>query len=140
LSNRIVSWARKRSPWLYHLCAGSCNGCDIEVLAAITPKFDVERLGCELVGSPRHADVLCVTGTVTKKAKERFMRIHNQVPEPKAVVAIGACALSGGIFAGSEQVDPGIDKHVKVDVFVPGCPPRPQAIIKGIYKALRKFK
>lgn len=115
-------------------------GCELELLSALGPKYDFERFGCKLVGSPRHADVLIITGTITKKSKERFVRIYNQTPEPKVVVAIGACPLSGGVFAGSEQVDPPIEKNAKVDIYVPGCPPKPEAIIDGIKKALGKLE
>jgi membrane-bound hydrogenase subunit mbhJ len=134
---RLLNWARKSSPWLYHLSTGTCNGCDIELVAAITPKYDVERLGCKLVGSPRHADLLCVTGPVTSKSRKRFLMIYDQVPERKLVLAIGTCAISGGIFRGSKRVSVGVDRHVKVDVYVPGCPPSPKAIIHAISKTLR---
>ncbi|MEM3823667.1 MAG: hypothetical protein QXH87_01910, partial [Candidatus Bathyarchaeia archaeon] len=86
--------SRVKSPWIFHLNTGSCAGCDIEIVAALTPRYDVERLGCVLVGSPRHADVLLVTGPVTRQMLPRFIRVYEQVPEPKVVVAVGTCASS----------------------------------------------
>ncbi|MGC8974893.1 MAG: NADH-quinone oxidoreductase subunit B family protein [Thermoprotei archaeon] len=127
------------SPWLVHFNTGACNGCDIEVLASITPHYDPERFGVRLAPSVRHGDVLVVTGAVTKKAAERLKRLYEQMPEPKFVVAVGACALSGGVFHGSYPVVGGADKVVKVDVYVPGCPPRPEAILDGIIKLLKKL-
>ena len=88
--------ARINSPWAIHFNSGSCNGCDIEILATLTPRYDVERFGIRLQGSPRHADVLLCTGPVTRQSKERLRRIYEQMPEPKYVIAIGACAISGG--------------------------------------------
>lgn len=130
----------KYSPWLVHFNTGACNGCDIEVLASITPHYDPERFGVKLAPSARHGDVLIVTGAVTKKAAERLKRLHEQMPGPKFVVAVGACALSGGVFHGSYPVMGGVDKVVKVDVYVPGCPPRPEAILEGIIKLLKKLE
>ncbi|MEM0025347.1 MAG: NADH-quinone oxidoreductase subunit NuoB [Zestosphaera sp.] len=130
----------KYSPWLVHFNTGACNGCDIEVLASITPHYDPERFGVRLAPSVRHGDVLIVTGVVTKKAAERLKRLYEQMPEPKFVVAVGACALSGGVFHGSYPVVGGADKVVKVDVYVPGCPPRPEAILEGIIKLLKKLE
>jgi NADH-quinone oxidoreductase B subunit len=127
------------SPWLVHFNTGACNGCDIEVLASITPHYDPERFGIRLAPSVRHGDVLVVTGAVTRKAAERLKRLYEQMPEPKFVVAVGACALSGGVFQGSYSVVGGADKVVKVDMYVPGCPPRPEAILDGIIKLLRKL-
>lgn len=95
LLDRIVRWARRKSPWIVHFNSGACNACDIEVVAAFTPRFDVERLGAVLKGSPRHADVLVCTGPVTRQMRDRLRRIHDQMPEPKLVVAIGTCACSG---------------------------------------------
>jgi len=92
------------SPWLVHFNTGACNGCDIEVLAALTPLYDPERFGIKLAPSIRHGDILVVTGAVTKKAGERLKRLYEQMPEPKFVVAVGACACSGGVFAGSYSV------------------------------------
>lgn len=130
------------SPWIYHLHAGGCNGCDIELIAVLTPRFDVERFGITLVGSPRHADILVVTGPVPKQIAPFLKRTYEQVSNPKVVVAIGACACSGGIFNDVEGEETyahmgGVDKIIPVDVYVPGCPPKPEAIIDGIVKAIR---
>jgi NADH-quinone oxidoreductase B subunit len=129
----------KYSPWLLHFNTGACNGCDIEVLAALTPYYDPERFGVKLAPNPRHADVMVVTGAVTKKAAERLKRLYDQMPSPKFVVAVGACAISGGVFAGSYSVVNGADKVVPVSMYVPGCPPRPEAILYGIVKLLSKL-
>ena len=135
--DQVRSWARANSPWAIHFNSGSCNGCDIEILATLTPHYDVERLGVKLRGSPRHADVLICTGPVTRQARERLLRIYEQMPEPKFVVAVGACALSGGVFQGCYNVVGSVDAVVPVDVYVPGCPPRPEAIVDGMVKLLR---
>ncbi len=124
------------SPWLIHFNTGACNGCDIEVLASITPLYDPERFGVKLAPSIRHGDILVVTGAVTKKAAERLKRLYEQMACPKFVIAVGACACSGGVFAKSYSVLGGADKVVPVDVYVPGCPPRPEAILDGIIKLL----
>jgi len=136
----LVSWARASSPWILHFNTGGCNGCDIEVLAALTPRYDVERFGILAVGSPRHADVLVVTGPVTRQARSRLIRIYEQMPEPKFVVAVGSCAISGGIFKGSYNVLGGVGEVLPVDVYVPGCPPKPEAIINGIVKLVGRIK
>jgi NADH-quinone oxidoreductase B subunit len=135
---KILKWARLKSPWLLHFNTGGCNGCDIELLAAITPRYDVERFGIRLQGSPRHADMLAVTGPITLQVKDRLMRIYEQMPEPKQVVAIGACAVSGSPFYDCYNVKGGIDAMFRVDAYVPGCPPKPEAIIDGIVKLLQK--
>ncbi|MEM1898459.1 MAG: NADH-quinone oxidoreductase subunit NuoB, partial [Sulfolobales archaeon] len=109
------------------------------VLAALTPYYDPERFGVRLAPNPRHADVMVVTGAVTKKAGERLKRLYDQMPQPKFVVAVGACAISGGIFSGSYSVLSGADKVVPVSMYVPGCPPRPEAILYGIVKLLSKL-
>lgn len=140
MSVTIRSRSRIKSPWLFHLNTGSCNGCDIEIVAALTPRYDAERLGCVLVGSPRHADVLLVTGPVTRQMLPRVIRVYEQVPEPKVVVAIGSCANSGSPFLGSPMIEGPLDKIIPVDVYVAGCPPRPEAIVRGIVTAVkRKF-
>lgn len=127
------------SPWLVHFNTGACNGCDIEVLAAITPLFDPERFGVRLAPSIRHGDILVVTGGVTKKAAERLKRLYDQMAEPKFVVAVGACACSGGVFQGSYSVVCGVNKVVPVDLYIPGCPPRPEAILDGLVKLIEKI-
>ncbi len=128
-----------RSPWLYHFNSGGCNGCDIELIASIAPGFDLERLGCVLKGSPRHADILLVTGCVTKQAEKRLKRIYSQLAEKKVVIAIGSCALSGGAFRSSYNRAGPVDRIIPVDIYIPGCPPRPQAIIHGIKTALERL-
>lgn len=126
----------KKSPWIIHYDASSCNGCDIEVLACLTPLYDVERFGILNIGNPKHADVFVVTGSVNEQNRGVIETIYNQMPEPKAVVAVGACACSGGIFRECYNVSGGVDKVIPVDVYVPGCAARPQAIIDGVVKAL----
>lgn len=129
-----------RSLWVYHFNSGSCNGCEIEIVAAITPRYDPERFGIKLVGSPRHADVMLVTGPVVHKMKDRLLRVYAQVPDPKVVMCIGTCGISGGVFYDSYNLEGPIDEVIPVDVYVPGCPPRPEAIIHGVVKALQKLE
>ncbi len=136
----LVSWARASSPWILHFNTGGCNGCDIEVLAALTPRYDVERFGILPMGSPRHADVLVVTGPVTRQVRDRLIRVYEQMPEPKFVVAVGSCAISGGVFRGAYNVLGGVDEVLPVDVYVAGCPPKPEAIIDGIVALVSKLK
>jgi len=136
LLDNLVNWSRIKSPWICHFNSGGCNACDIEVLAALTPRFDVERFGILLRGSPRHADALVCTGPVTKQIKNRILRIYEQIPEPKFVMAVGSCAASGGVFKGCYNMHGGIDSTIPVTVYVPGCPPRPDAIIYGVVKLL----
>lgn len=138
--SEVTTWARINSPWVIHFNSGSCNGCDIEILATLTPRYDLERFGVRLEGSPRHADVLICTGAVTRQARDSLLRIYEQMPAPKFVVAVGACALSGGVFQGCYNVVGSIDKVIPVDVYVPGCPPRPQAIIDGIIGLLERLQ
>lgn len=140
IKDNITSWARINSPWAIHYNSGSCNGCDIEILATLTPRYDVERFGIKLQGSPRHADILICTGPVTRQSRDRLRRIYDQMPEPKFVMAVGACALSGGVFEDCYNCLGGIDKVLPVNVFVPGCPPRPDAIIHGVVTLLESLK
>ena len=136
----LLNYFRQKSPWILHYNAGACNGCDIEVVAALTPRYDVERLGIVKKGSPRHADILVVTGAVTRQSKDRLLRIYEQIPEPKVVVAVGNCPISNCVFNGCYNVVGPLDKHVPVDVYVPGCPPMPEAIIDGVLKVIPRLK
>jgi len=126
----------KKSPWIVHYNASSCNGCDIEILAALTPVFDVERFGIVNTGNPKHADILLVTGGINDKNKEPLKNVYELIPEPKVVVAIGICATSGGIFRECYNILGGTDKVIPVDVYVPGCAARPESIIDGVVTAL----
>ena len=128
--------AIKKSPWIIHYDGSSCNGCDIEVLACLTPRFDVERFGIINTGNPKHADVLLITGSVNTQNLEVVRNIYNQMGDPKVVVAIGACALSGHFFSECYNTLGGVDKAIPVDVFVPGCAARPEVIIDGVVKGL----
>jgi len=132
--------ALKKSLWVYHVSAGSCNNCDIEILDLLTPRFDVERFGIILAASPRHADVLLCTGIVNKKCVERVKEVYEQTPKPCVVVAVGSCACSGGIFRDGYQMAGPLDKIIPVHVYIPGCPPKPEAIIAGIVKFLKELK
>lgn len=128
-----------RSLAIREIDAGSCNGCEIEVSALNNPVYDVERFGIHFVASPRHADVLLVTGPASKNMEKALKIAYDATPEPKMVIAVGACACSGGIFGQNYATTGGIDSIVPVDVFIPGCPPRPQALIYGILMALNKI-
>lgn len=126
----------KRSPWIIHYDGSSCNGCDIEVLACLTPLYDVERLGIINTGNPKHADVFLITGSINGQNRDVVRTIYEQMPAPKVVVAVGICAASGGIFRECYNVEGGVGKVIPVDVYVPGCAARPESIIDGIVKAL----
>lgn len=129
-----------RSLQIIEVDAGSCNGCDSEIGTLNNPYNDIERLGIHFVASPRHADMLLVTGTATRNMELALTKTYNAAPDPKLVVAVGACACSGGIFRDSYATRNGIDTIVPVDVYIPGCPPRPQAIMYGILKSLDRIK
>ena len=131
-----MSKAIKKSPWVVHFNCNSCNGCDIEFLACLTPTYDVERFGVLHVGNPKHADVLVVTGSVNNRNKHVLKNVYDQMPEPKVVVAVGICACNGGVFKDAYNIIGGVDKAIPVDVYVPGCAARPEAIIDGVVKAL----
>jgi Ni,Fe-hydrogenase III small subunit len=121
-----------RSLSIREVDAGSCNGCELEIHALNNAFYDLERFGLKFVASPRHADVLLVTGPVSKNMREGLLRTYNATPDPKWVVAVGDCAADGGIFAGSYAVEGGVSKVVPVDLHIPGCPPTPAALLKGL--------
>ncbi len=135
----FIEKSQIKSPWLIHYDCGSCNGCDIETLACLTPLYDVERFGIVNVGNPKHADVLVVTGTVNPRNRHVLKNIYEQMPSPKIVIALGACGLSGGIFRDCYNVVGGVDKVIPVDVYVPGCPAKPEALIDGVVEGLTKL-
>ncbi len=135
--SKLVKWGMLKSPWIIHFNTGACNACDIEIVAALTPRFDIERFGILLKGTPRHADVLVCSGSVSKLIKDRLVRIYEQMPEPKFVVAVGTCACSGGVFQGCYNVEEGIDKVIPVSAYIPGCPASPEAIMDGVVKLLK---
>jgi len=130
----------KKSPWILHYDGSSCNGCDIEVLACLTPLYDIERFGAINTGNPKHADILLLTGGINEQNKRVVKQLYEQMPYPKAVVAVGVCACSGGIFRDCYNMAGGAGEAVPVDVYVPGCASRPEAIIDGVVKALEKLK
>jgi len=132
--------ALTKSIWVFHVSAGSCNNCDIEILDCLTPRFDVERFGIQLVGSVRHADALLVTGAMNRKSIPRLKQIYEQAPKPCVVVACGICAISQNMFRGSYSMGDPLDKIIPVDVYIPGCPPKPEAIISGIVKLVAKIR
>ena len=136
---KLVHWARVKSPWILHLNSGACNACDIEIVAALTPRFDVERFGILLKATPRHADVIVASGPVTRQMKDRIIRIYEQTPDPKFVIAVGACAMSGCVYRGAYNIMGGIDQVIPVNMYVPGCPARPDAIVDGVVKLLGKL-
>lgn len=135
----IRKWCEKafsRSLWVYHANCGACNGCDIEVIDVLTPYYDVERFGIKLVASPRHADVLLACGPVTRQVVPALRRLYEAVPDPKLVIAIGSCATGGGIWHDTYNVVGGVDAILPVAFYIPGCPPRPEAIVHGVAVAL----
>jgi Ni,Fe-hydrogenase III small subunit len=136
----IKTSALLKSLWVFHLSTGSCNNCDIEVLDCLTPRFDIERFGMKLVGSIRHADVLLVTGSCNRKSAARLVRLWEEVPKPCFIVGIGECTMSRGMFIHSYNCPRPLDTIVPVHAFVPGCPPKPEAIISGVVKLIQKVK
>jgi NADH-quinone oxidoreductase B subunit len=139
-TEKIVKWARVKSPWVLHFNSGACNACDIEIVAALTPIYDLERFGVQLKATPRHADILLCSGPVTRQIEDRIVRIYEQMAEPKFVVAVGSCASSGGVFRGCYNVKGGIDRVIPVSAYIPGCPASPKAIIDGVVKLLNSIK
>lgn len=138
----LKMWSLKKSVWVFHVNVGACNNCDIEVVNMLTPKFDVERFGIKLVGSPRHADALLVTGVGTQQAAIRLREVYRQTAKPCAVFCIGACACGTGIFKGGYHVVGPVDDIIRevdpdaIIAYVPGCPPKPEAMISGVVKVL----
>src|SRR5512137_1563921 len=125
-----------RSLWVYHANSGGCNGCDIEVLNVLTPYYDAERFGIKLVGSPRHADVMLCQGPAMRSTAKALKRAYEAMPSPKLVFAIGSCASGGGIWFDTYNVTGGANKVIPVSYYIPGCPPRPEAILYGVALAL----
>jgi len=138
----LKMWSLKKSVWVFHVNVGACNNCDIEVVNMLTPKYDVERFGIKLVGSPRHADALLVTGVGTQQAVIRLREVYRQTAKPCAVFLIGACACGTGIFNGGYHVAGPVDEIIRqvdpnaIIAYVPGCPPKPEAMISGVVKVL----
>jgi len=133
---RLCAKAFPKSLWVYHANTGACNGCDIEVINVLTPYYDAERFGIKLIGSPRHADAILVSGPVTRQVAPALRRLLDACPGPKLVFAIGSCATGGGIWFDSYNIMGGADRVIPVDFYVPGCPPRPEAILYGVAVAL----
>jgi len=142
----LINWALRKSLWVYHVNTGACNNCDIEVLELLTPRFDIERFGMLLVGSPRHADVLAVTGYCSRQAMPRLQEVYMQTPKPCVVLAIGACANAQGIFAESYHAGTPVDETIRavdpnaIILYVPGCPPKPEAMIAAVVKGWEVLK
>jgi len=128
-----------RSLAIREVDAGSCNGCEQEIVALNNPVHDIERFGIQFVASPRHADMLLVTGPVTRNMEFALLKTHRAMAEPKVVVAVGACGISGGIFGENYASLGGVDRVLPVDVYIPGCPPRPQALLHGILLAVGRL-
>ena len=129
-----------RSPWLLHYDGSSCNGCDIEVLACLTPVYDAERFGVVNTGNPMHADILLITGGINSQNASVVEQIYSQMPNPKVVGAVGTCACTGGVFKECYNIKGGADTVIPVDIYVPGCAARPQSIIDGIVQAVALFQ
>jgi len=136
----IRTKALTKSIWVFHLAGASCNNCDIEIIDALTPKFDLERFGILLVGSIRHADVILVTGAISHKAAVRLKRLYEQAPKPCLIIAIGCCACSMCIFRDSYNMAGPVDRLIPVHAYVLGCPPRPEAVIMGVVKLVKALR
>mgnify|MGYP002407049404 CR=1 FL=1 len=124
-----------KSPWVLHYDGSSCNGCDIEVLASMTPVYDLERFGVVNTGDPKHADIFLITGGINAQNAPVVKQLYSQMPDPKVVVAVGICACDGGVFKECYNILGGVDKVIPVDLYVPGCAVKPESIIDGLRKA-----
>ena len=131
----LIDKSMSKSPWIFHINAGSCNGCDIELVSVLTPRYDAERLGFRLTGTPRQADIVVVSGPITLQTRDRLVRTLAQVPEPFCVVSLGSCPRSGNVFKGSYAIDGPLEKYIHVDVSVGGCTPKPEAVMAALAKA-----
>lgn len=134
-----MSWSNKRlakSLWVFHVSASPCNNCDIEVLDLLTPRYDVERFGVKLVGSIRHADVILLTGVINQKVAPMVKRLYAQAPKPVFVVGVGSCPTSGCCFKDSYNIVPRREDVIPIDVYIPGCPPKPEAMIEALAKLM----
>ena len=131
--------ALTKSIFVYHAATSPCNNCDIEILDCLTPRYDLERFGIVLVGSVRHADCLLVTGIPNYKTGPRLKKLYEQAPKPCVVIAVGVCSCSGHMFKDSYNCPGPVDKYVPVNAYIPGCPPRPEAIIMGVVKLINKL-
>jgi len=142
----LKMWALRKSLWVYHVNTGACNNCDIEVLELLTPRYDIERFGMILVGSPRHADVLAVTGVCTRQAMPRLQEVYMQTAKPCVVLAIGTCACRQGIFAEAYHMGTNVGETIKavdpnaIIMYVPGCSPKPEAMIDAVVKTMELLK
>ena len=131
----LLAKSAAKSGWIFHVNAGSCNGCDIELVSILTPRYDAERLGFRLAESPRQADIVVVSGPITMQTRDRLVRVLSQVPEPRVVLSLGSCPRSCNVFKGSYAVAGPLDRYTTVDVSIAGCPPKPEAIIAGFARA-----
>ena len=132
---KLIDKSMSKSPWIFHINAGSCNGCDIELVSVLTPRYDAERLGFRLTGTPRQADIVVVSGPITLQTRDRLVRTLAQVPEPRVVVSLGSCPRSGNVFKGSYSIDGPRETGTHVDVSVGGCTPKPEAIVAALAQA-----
>ena len=132
--------ALTRSLNVFHLAGSACNNCDIEILDTLTPRYDLERFGITLVGSVRHADLLLLSGVFNRKAADRAVAVYEAAPRPILVVAIGACACTGTIFRGSYNWESPIGRRIPIDAYIPGCPPKPEAMISAVAKLVGKLR
>ncbi len=128
-----------KSIYVFHLSSGSCNNCDIEIIDCLTPRYDVERFGIVLVGSIKHADILLCTGSANRQTIPRIKKLYEQMPKPGFVVVFGACGSSRGLFKDSYNTGAPLDEIIPVDAYIPGCPPKPEAILAGVVKLINKI-
>ena len=128
-----------KSIYVFHLSSGSCNNCDIEIIDCLTPRYDLERFGVVLVGSIKHADILLCTGSANKMTIPRIKKLYDDMPKPGFVLAFGACGSSRGLFKDSYNTGQPLDEIIPVDMYIPGCPPRPEAIMAGLLKLIDKL-
>jgi len=140
LVDRAVGYARLKSPWILHLDTGGCNGCSIESFATLSPRYDLERFGIVSKCNPRHTDILLICGAVTRKIRGQLRRIYDQTPDPKVVIAVGSCAITKGVFHDAYNIVGPLDAIMPVDVYVCGCPPKPENIINGVVMGLDAWK
>jgi Ni,Fe-hydrogenase III small subunit len=132
--------ALTKSIWVFHAACSPCNNCDIEVLDALTPRHDLERFGIVLVGSIKHADAMLVTGVPNARTAPRIKYIYDQMPKPGVVIAIGTCAIGGNMFRMSYNFVKPLDEIIPVNAYIPGCPPKPEAMIMGVVKLIKALK